>query len=86
MNITVQWASIAGNAIAVITAMGVLGRVAWKRLNSLVAQTVSAPLTQLQASVDELKDDVAAVKEDAKRANDRLDRHLETHGMGQQHG
>lgn len=86
MNITVQWASIAANGLTVIGAMGVLARLAWKRLTKLVAQNVSAPLGVLQSSVDELRSDVVAVKADAERAHNRLDRHLESHGSGGTHG
>lgn len=80
MNTSVQVASVAANAIAVISAMALIGRLAWKRMTVLVAKTVSAPLRNLQTTVDELNADILAVKEDSTRANERLDRHLESHG------
>lgn len=75
-----QWVSLGGNAITLVTALGVLARIAWKKFTAEVRNNVTAPLTQLQSSVDTLTIDLNAVRDDAKRANDRLDRHLESHG------
>lgn len=87
----VQWASIAANGVTVVAAMGVFAKFAWKKFQNVVRKSVTAPLTTLQTTVDdrletlqatvsELKTDLLDVKENAQRAHDRLDRHLESHG------
>ncbi len=75
-----QWMSLAGNAITLVTALGILSRFAWKKFTTEVRNNVTAPLINLQTSVDTLTTDLNAVRENAQRANERLDRHLESHG------
>lgn len=75
------------NVIAIVSALGVLGVWLRKRVKTAFNNATNQLKTQLadadkaiKEQVDDLSSLLVSLAEETRRAHERLDRHLETHG------